>query len=231
MKKIILFFALCICAVGLHSQEVYMAVGFRGAIGISKLNGMKPYESASILPGSCMITSAPYRSSVYPAWDFGLTIQYGRNSFVVQTDLIVSCLNTGLKDAYVSDDHRIKRITGIYANLAINFGNKWHLNDNYRLIVGLGPYIGVDIYGVASNPNEERLYGKNAGKNRVSANDELGTDEGDYRNFDFGGTILAGIEYHRWQFALNYYHGLQNIVKDDSPLYNRALKASVTYFF
>jgi hypothetical protein len=227
MKKLLLHIILCFVAINTYSQEIYTAVGLRGAIGISKLSGMKNYESAGIIPGSGIVTAGPYKSNVLPTWDIGFTIQHGRNNFVVQVDYLATYQNTGLRNANINETDKMKRITGLYANLAANFGSKWIINDNYRLIFGLGPYVGVDFFGLIEG--RDRSYGKNSGDYPYDG--ELEMNDADYKKFDFGGSILLGIEYQEYQFALNYYHGLNNIVYDDSPLYNRALKLSVVYFF
>lgn len=227
MKKIITLITFYIITISLHSQEIYTAFGLRGAIGISKLSGMKSYESASIIPGSGIVTTAPYSSNVLPAWDIGFSLQHGRNSFFAQIDYIVTFQNTGLRNAYINDNDKIKRISCMYVNLAVNFGTKWIINDDYRLLFGLGPYAGVDFDGIITG--NDRSYGKNSADYPYDG--ELEMNDADYKKFDWGASILLGLEYQHYQFALNYYHGLNNIVYDDSPLRNRALKLSVVYFF
>ena len=229
MKKTLFYIIFCIVAINTFSQEIYTAFGLRGAIGISKFSGMKGYETAGIIPGSYFTTTGPYSSTIFPAWDLGLTVQHGRNNFVIQGDLLISYLNTGLKNAYIDKDEKLKRIRAYYTNLTINFGTKWLINDNARLIAGLGPYIGFDATGWLTGRSNN--YGIDGGGYSLPDEGVLDTEEADYKTFDFGGSILLGMEYKNYQFALNYYHGLYNVVKDDSSLYNRALKLSVVYFF
>jgi hypothetical protein len=78
--------------------------------------------------------------------------------------------------------------------------------------------------------SKDREYGKNKNKS-VPYEEVLATDEADYKKLDWGASLLLGLEYQNYQFALTYYHGLYNIVYDGSPLYNRTLKLSVVYFF
>ncbi len=229
MKKLLLYIVLCTIAFNLYSQESYTSFGVRGAIGISQLRGMKPYESAGIIPGSYFTTTGAYQSGVLPTWDIGYSVQKGKNNFVLQVDYLVTYINTGLKNAYIGESEKIKRITGFYTNLAFNFGVKWAIKDDYRLIFGLGPYVGMDIMGLIAGT--DRSYGKDKKPSSGVYDEELKTDDANYKYFDWGGSILLGIEHNNYQFALNYHHGLYNIVYDQYPLYNRTLKLIVTYFF
>jgi hypothetical protein len=231
MKKIIPLITLCICTIGLYSQETYTAFGFRGAIGASTFKGMDKYESTNRIPGTNITTIGSYKSGIFPAWDLGLTVQHGRNNFMIQGDLTTSYYNTNLNNAYISETSKIKRIRLYYTNIALNFGAKHILNNDLRLVMGLGPYIGFDPFSWLSS--RERTYSKklNGNTSSIIYDDVLDGEDTDFKTFDFGGSILIGIEYRNLQFALNYYHGLYNIVDDEFPLYNRAVKASVVYFF
>lgn len=87
----------------------------------------------------------------------------------------------------------------------------------------------MDIMG--SIAGTDRSYGKDKKPSSDIYDGELKTDDANYKYFDWGGSILLGIEHNNYQVALNYHHGLYNIVYDQYPLYNRTLKLSVTYFF
>lgn len=231
MKKVFATFLFCIFAICVQSQNEneYARIGFRFAAGGSTMKGMDNYERKMIIPGTNLTTIHPYRSGFAPAWDFGFTIQKVKNRLLIQGDFLYSMMNTRVANAFIDKSERVKKIQSFYNNIAINFGTMIPINENYRFIIGIGPYIGFDpIRWLTSSDS----YSKSAGcDTTVPYEGILDTEDADYRNFDFGGSVLFGLEYQRIQFALNYYHGLYNIVKDDHPLYNRSYKLSLIYFF
>jgi hypothetical protein len=211
------------------AQENYVAFGFKASFGFSKFSGMDRYEEASIIPGSSFMTESPYTSGIFPAWDLGIVVQGMRDRLMIQGDLTVSYLNTKLNNAYVGDMGQMKRIRIFYNNISVNLGTKIPVNDNYRFVLGGGPYIGFDMSTWFSSRSNH--YGINEGSYSLPEERVLDAEEADYKVFDFGGSVLAGIEYKNMQFALNYHHGLINVVKDEFPLRNRSCKLNFIYFF
>lgn len=209
------------------SQEKYTVFGFRLAAGGSKMKGIENYEQTQIIPGSSLTTLNPYTSRAGVAYDFGFTIQSMRNKLMIQGDFLFSVMRTRLGNAYIHSFDHLKNIGSYYNNITVNFGTKIPINNDIRFVMGGGPYIGFDM---SSWLFEDDSYSKNGGLTS-SMDGTLYTDEADYKNFDFGYSILAGFEYGNLQFAINYYHGLYNIVYDVSPLYNRSCKLSFVYFF
>ena len=229
MRKILISFLLFLSIASISAQENYTVFGIKLAVGGSKMYGINEYAKNNVIPGSSLTTLNSYSPSVYAAWDLGFVLQVMRNKLMIQTELIYSYTNTKLNNAYVNKTDRLKRIRVYNDNLVVNFGTKIRINDDFRFVAGLGPYIGFNIEHWFSAPSN--LYGIHSGASSPPFEGVLDAEEADYKDFDFGGSLLAGIEYQNMQFAINYYHGLTSIVKDIHPLYNRSLKLSVTYFF
>lgn len=229
MNKILVFLFFFLLTFQISAQERYTVFGLKASFGFSKLSGMDRYEDESIIPGSTFMTESPYTSGIYPAWDLGIVVQHVCDRLMIQGDFTISYLNTKLNDAYVGDMGQMKRIRLFYNNMSINLGTKIPVNDNYRFVVGGGPYIGFDMSRWFQRYTNR--YGKEEELYLLPEGGVLDAEDADYKSFDFGGSILAGIEYRNMQFALNYHHGLANVVKDKYPLYNRSCKLNFIYFF
>lgn len=220
MKKILqttflLFFTLV--SFSLASQETYTVFGVRGGLGMSDVKGMNEYAARGWIPGTIIITDNPYTATPWFTWDVGLTLQHMRNGLMIQGDFSLSYSNVKLKK--VKDPTRIRFS---YDNLSVVAGTKIPINDRYRVVIGAGLYFGYDMTA---------LWDGSRSDNPMTFDEVLDAKDALYKNVDFGGSVLAGVEVDNLQFALNYQHGFINIVKDEYPLYNRICKLSVVYFF
>lgn len=232
MRKILLLtllLLLCLLSTNILGQETYTVVGFRASFGMSTLHGIETYARKSRVPGTGIYTDSPYNTALFPAWDFGFTIQYMRDNLMIQGDFtFATYANVKLTNAKISGSS-LNRIRLHYNNLNIIGGTKIPVNENFRFIMGLGPYIGFDMTAWLSG--REPTYGKGNNSTSFLSKGILDAEEADYKQSDFGGMVLAGVEFNNIQIALNYQHGLKNIVKDDYPLYNRIYRISTIYFF
>lgn len=232
MKKTLLLIPLIFLSVSLvniNAQETYTVFGVRAGFGLSNLDGMGPYRNTGRLPGTNIFTKDQYKTSVYPAWDIGVSMQHVKDKVMIQCDFILaSYLNTRLKNAYV-DEKKLSKIRLFYNNINVVGGTKIPINENFRYVLGIGPYIGFDMTGWFSD--RDRRYGKRGDGSTFLFGGTLEAEEADYREFDFGGIIMTGIEIKNIQLALTYQHGFTNVVKDDFSLYNRVYKIAMTYFF
>lgn len=228
MKRIIISTLLLFICLWISAQDNYTTFGIKLAIGASKYSGMNKYERAKIIPGSSLTTTKAYSSSYYPAWDLGLILQVMRNKLMIQADYSFACTNTKLNNAYINKTDRLKRIRNSTQNLVINLGTKIPISEDFRLIAGLGPYIGFDYTRWMTGSDSYKIEG---GSTSLPIDGILDTEDADYHNFDFGGSVLIGVEHKNIQLSFNYMHGLTNIVKDEFPLYNRSYKLGLIYFF
>ena len=229
MKNILIISFLLLLSFSLSAQENYTAFGLKASFGFSKFRGMDEYEKASVIPGSCFMTVSPYTSGVFPAWDIGFVVQHMRDRLMIQGDFTVSYLNTKLNNAYVDKMGEMKRIRIFYNNMSVNLGTKIPINENLRFVMGGGPYIGFDMSTWFSS--RSNFYGVDNYSYTLPDDGVLDAEDADYKVFDFGASVLAGVEYWNIQISLNYQHGLVNVVKDEYPLYNRSCKLNFTYFF
>ncbi len=110
------------------------------------------------------------------------------------------------------------RCNPIYLELPVNAVAKIQLGDIFdecHIILGGGPYVAM---GISGKVNEE---GKTLGINQSSDYNMAFTNAdkpvnsqnfyGKFKNFDFGLNALAGIEYHKLTFNVNYGYGLVNV--------------------
>lgn len=94
-------------------------------------------------------------------------------------------------------------------------GKKIYLGDKTSVFVALGLYIDLHL--------EHSTFGETKTPEYILEN---------FKDFDFGGTLMAGIEYDRWQISANPQLGFVDISRDkESSVYNSALKLALTYKF
>lgn len=215
MKKIFILSLLSLTAIFSAAQEKYTTFGLKAAIGGSTFRGMDKYSQMGKIPGSDISTTPGFSSGILPSWDFGIVVQHMNNGLLIQGEFITSNQGIKLKNA------DIKEISGLFCTINIDFGTKIIINDRLRGIVGLGPYVSFNFMKWISGYD-----------NYISTYDSiLEISDANYRSADFGGSVIAGLEYENMQFTVNYYHGLYNIVFDEHSLYNRICKLSFVYFF
>ncbi|WP_165022103.1 outer membrane beta-barrel protein [Dysgonomonas sp. ZJ279] len=203
------------------SSVEYIAYGLRFGIGASKFKGLEDYRYLGRLPGTD-IPAQDYSSTFRLAFDAGVSAQIMfYNKLLIQGDLYFSYAGAGLKgaNAITYDDRRNTRISAYYTVLSIHVGRKMPVNDKFRFIVGAGPYGGLE--------STSWLYDEDA----HTPEEDLSIGYGDFKKYDFGLSLMGGVEVGNVQFTIDYNHGLVNIVNDDYPLYNRVIKLSTIYFF
>lgn len=213
----------------IYSQEVYTVFGVRGGAGLSSLRGLDDFGKLQRLPGTDINIHDAYSGKPYFAWDLGLTVQHMRNKLLLQGEVILaSYANSKLEDVYINQA-KIKRIKLFYNSINILAGTKIPLSETFRLVAAGGPYVGFDVSSWFSERNP-RL-GKNGDNSNLIFGGTLKAKDADFKESDFGVVVMAGIEIENIQLALNYQHGLVNVVKDTNSLYNRIYKLSMVYFF
>lgn len=202
-----------------NAQNVdYIAVGFKGGLGISNLNGIDKYGDR--IPGTSIIEPG-YKSTVYPALDLGVAAQIMyTNNLLLQGEFAFS--STG---AFINKSEYVESIYGFFTTLYTYAGTKIPINDDFRFVFGAGPYIGYDITAWLSTND----YGRNS-SDKYPAEGILEMSAADYKDYDIGITGMAGIEYRNWQFVFNYNRGLTNIVNDVHRLQTRRYKLGIVYF-
>lgn len=90
-----------------------------------------------------------------------------------------------------------------YVEMPFNFGYKFMLNQDVKLMAGFGPYVALGVGGktvVKSNDTKTKtdVYGKI------------------YKRFDFGLNYTLGVElYDKWQVFMGFEHGLVNAYKNE----------------
>jgi hypothetical protein len=144
--------------------------------------------------------------------------------FSFETGLLIS--TKGFK----YDEDYVQKLNLTYLNVPLT-GKAWFDVGGTKLYGLFGPYVGVGVGG--------------KWKSEDNGNGEMGTDEdkvewgsdaeeSDFKRFDFGLTIGAGVEISAIQIGLSYDLGLANISPDTengNKVHTRALALSVGYKF
>jgi hypothetical protein len=161
--------------------------------------------------------------------------------FSLQAGLMVSGKGAKYTSGDKSSDNWYEVKTNpIYLELPVNAVGKIPLGDQFKLIVGAGPYLAMGIAG--KNSVEGKLLGASFSDDK---NIEYGDDEpdnngsqgqGTFKRFDFGLNFLAGLELGHFTVNANYGLGLTNMnpgsENDEGDKYkNRVFSVSVGFLF
>lgn len=116
-----------------------------------------------------------------------------------------------------------------YLDIPLRFGYKFSVGENIKFLGGVGPYVGLGLFGKNTYTVES--------KSKVidgTASDNLFKDKLQER-FDYGVGINFGVEIHNdYQIYLGYNLGLTNIYKKEKGLTdskNRVFNVSFAYLF
>lgn len=108
-----------------------------------------------------------------------------------------------------------------YLQLPINVGIKYNINNDLNISAFTGPYFAVALGGTVKEGDEKEdiKFGN--------------TVEDNYKRFDFGWNIGAGVEFKSVFFKINYELGLSNLspISDFGKVKNRNFALSVGYMF
>jgi hypothetical protein len=209
-QSVITLFAYCLNLKNYVSSESdnYLetstaSMGIRVGGGLSTLTG---FDRSAIFRGFHN-TSVGYRF----AWDFGFSIQtmMDNNTFFM-TEAVM-----GVSGATVSFGGISSNVDYITFQSCNYLGKKIRLGRNTNFFVAMGLYI--DLHALS-----DELY-------------EIKTPDfilDNFKDVDFGATLMTGIECGRMQFSINPQIGFIDLTRDkESTVYSRSLKVAVTYKF
>ncbi|WP_346317153.1 porin family protein [Chitinophaga sp. YIM B06452] len=129
-----------------------------------------------------------------------------------------------------------------YIEIPVNFVGKIPVGQDTRLFLGVGPYAAFGVAG--KNKYETTIAGVHSnGESSIKWDDDTPLNSGDpnqgydkYKRFDYGGNILAGVEFGNFLLSAQYGMGFGKIYSgtDDSrddKSKNRVWSFSVGYLF
>lgn len=106
-----------------------------------------------------------------------------------------------------------------FIEIPLNFGYRYHINDDIALMAGVGPYIGYGIIG---------KYVTKEGDTKIKE-DLFGND---VKRFDFGLNYNIGVElWQNWQIFAGFEHGLLNLTKSSIDEDTIPLKSHISNFY
>ncbi|MBK5722544.1 PorT family protein [Dysgonomonas sp. Marseille-P4677] len=233
VNAILLFILLC--PILLMAQgDKYSCFGLRLGLGMSTLSGL---DGRTYLPVEQLgDLSTGYRFS----WDVGASVQLGwGDGYVVQTELWAGMQGARLKGVY-KDGMDVDELSISNVQLTVTYGKKVYMNDNLRLIITAGPYIGYDMTaegdgysdgnGISDWDSDYDEFGMT--KSATTKSVTIDTDnERIFREVDFGMTLIAGIETNGFQIAFSPQFGLTNLSRTNPKVSHRVYKLAVTYYF
>jgi hypothetical protein len=216
MKKLII----CVLCFATAHSYAQLRVGLQGSA--SSLNFWQSDGLGGVPTGLQTWAMNGYQAGVVVEYDLGysgLTIQpavlYAENGshtgntigFIDDANSTIGYSNTSLK---------------VYSvRVPINLIYKFDLNSKVKIFGGLGPYIAKNVSGTEKgyytgdsivNGNFIPYKRTINNKAKINNNTSQGT-EGitNFTPFDFGGDILLGAEYKRFEFSINYSRGFSRV--------------------
>lgn len=196
-------------------SQAQVKFGVKAGLNVSNLSGFGDFSGMAAAAGST------FETNFKPGFNAGLMLQYDfTTSLFLQPELLYSNLGTKTTLKLVSNEVT-ETLNLNYLQLPIYLGYRFDLGGGLNLIAGVGPYLGYGLSGT-----DKAFDG----------------DDGVFKRFDAGLTVMAGIQFNKLQIALGYDHGLVDMVDvqgwdtakdllDLSSINNRNIKVSVGYFF
>lgn len=141
------------------------------------------------------------------------------STFELRTGLDLQ--SKGAKTTWVEGTNETSYTTNpMYLELPVNIGFMLPFNERTKAYIGAGPYAAMGIAGkntitVAGNERKENI--KWGNDNPVDNENLRGTiGSGQYKKFDFGANIIAGVDFGRVGVHAQYGLGLTNTVPGNS---------------
>lgn len=180
MKRLLLSMLAMLAVVNLSAQD--FRFGVTGAVNLSWVH--TPIIS----------------SDAYVGFNAGVKAEMDMSDVIMDGFFVDGRLLYNLKGGSWAGSHQNLG----YLEIPLNFGYRYHVNNNVALMAGVGPYFGFGIIGKDVSKD---------GDTKIKT-DMFGHD---VQRFDFGLNYNIGVEmWQNWQFFAGFEHGLLNIAKSSA---------------
>lgn len=159
-----------------------------------------------------------------PGFQIGATAEFDINEkYAFETGLLFATKGYKFEHSVAGEEYS-STLTLNYIDIPL--AGKGYFNvQNFDVYGLLGAYIGYGIGGTASSDYDEQ----------EDEDISFGSEQGDdFKPFDFGLLIGAGVQYQKFEFGLSYALGLANLSvydDDDMKVNNRVISVTVGYKF
>jgi len=205
MKKHLLFLFLTIASFNVYGQE-YISLAMRAGIGVSSLKG---FDRSEIFKKNGLNNIS---TGSRLTWDVGFALQAGMGGgFFFQTEANVGMLGASIEG--MGTTYGDVTSVDVSSFQSCNyFGKKIVLGEDTRFFVGLGLYVDFMMDTLIDSDNPEFI-------------------DKNFKDWDFGATMMTGIDYGNLQFSINPQIGFIDLTRDRPSVFNRAFKIALTYHF
>jgi hypothetical protein len=143
----------------------------------------------------------------------------------------------------VSDNNNLTvKLNPYYLDLQTNLLLKFPVTESTKVFIGAGPYAAAGLFGKASIKGKfmgvtvDEDFDINYTNNKSDVSSSNYTGYANIKRFDFGGNLVAGVEFGRLVLSANYVHGLVNIqsgtTNDDNDFgKTRSFNMTIGYLF
>ena len=161
----------------------------------------------------------------------------------IQPGVFYTGKGTKIEDGEPDDAVYFKTTTNPrYIEIPVNFVGKIPVGQDTRLFLGVGPYAAFGVAG--KNKYENTIAGvHSSGEDDIKWDDDTPLNSGDpnqgydkYKRFDYGGNLLAGVEFGNFLLSAQYGMGFGKLYSGtddgrDDKSKNRVWSFSVGYLF
>ncbi len=161
----------------------------------------------------------------------------------IQPGVFYTGKGTKIEDGEPDDAVYFKTTTNPrYIEIPVNFVGKIPVGQDTRLFLGVGPYAAFGVAG--KNKYETTIAGvHSSGEDDIKWDDDTPLNSGDpnqgydkYKRFDYGGNLLAGVEFGNFLLSAQYGMGFGKLYSGtddgrDDKSKNRVWSFSVGYLF
>ena len=157
------------------------------------------------------------------AFQFGVTGEMGiKKSFLLKAGLLFNQKgNFGDNSAMSPARYQRSRFRLNYLETDIVFAYKIKLGKNININAGVGPFIGIGLFGTEKG-NDYILGNPQTIDRKIvfSSNERSNVSQTYFKPIDFGLNFNASVNYKKYLLYLNFGKGLVDRVSSDSPDWN-----------
>lgn len=200
IKAILFVTALLLVAVGVNAQEKKVTFGLKAGLNVSSVGSTDEKEFDNLKSNVGFHGGITLDFAITPQWYVLTGLEYTTKGVTIE-------MGSGYHDW---------DITAAYVQIPVSAGYKFRINDDFAVLVNMGPYFAYGVNGKAKAGSHE---------------DDTFSDDW-MKNFDCGLLFGGSLEWKKLCFGLGGEVGLVNVMQSkNSKAENRNFTLSVGYKF
>lgn len=233
MKKLLLSIVILTGIATMANAQ--LRIGVKGGLNLCDISNVYVSDISNVLSEIDGMENAEIPYDMTSGFHFGLTGEYMLSGTAgITADILYSQLGARAweKGSFTDGEYEVtSTLNPSYLKVPVQAIYKFPVSDNLSMKVGGGLYA---AYGLGGEIKTELI---RTDSNGIETKEDFFGDH--FRDFDWGMTLGAGIQYKRLILSASYEHGIQNILKGtddvseegDESFVNKNFAISIGFLF